>query len=248
MNPNLLKLIPENTKRVLETGCADGQLGAAIKASHAGIEVIGIELLPEKAREAQIRLDRVIVGDAELMTLPEDLGEIDCLIYADSIEHMKEPEAVLRKHLAALKDDGVVVVSIPNVRNIFIIDSLLKGNWTYTEWGLLDKTHFHLFTLSEFLKMAHACGLEADHIEPSFRDGDWFKKMHPTGQVEDSFCAFYQRSQSLLQSEPAKCAKELETRYGYVARDFNDLVEFYSIQFHMRLRRMPLQSGADHLI
>ncbi len=40
---------------------------------------------------------------------------------------------------------GSIYASIPNVGHITIIEQLLSGTWTYTESGLLDKTHFRFF-------------------------------------------------------------------------------------------------------
>ena len=40
-----------------------------------------------------------------------------------------------------IKQNGVILASIPNVAHISVLAPLLAGNWTYTEYGLLDKTH-----------------------------------------------------------------------------------------------------------
>ena len=48
-----------------------------------------------------------------------------------------------------------------------IIEDLLKGNFTYTETGLLDKTHIHFFTYNEIQKMFQSCGYEITAIDPS---------------------------------------------------------------------------------
>ena len=45
----------------------------------------------------------------------------------------------------------VFLASIPNVAHISVLAPLLAGNWTYTEYGLLDKYRF--FTFNEMLRM-----------------------------------------------------------------------------------------------
>jgi hypothetical protein len=63
---------------------------------------------------------------------------------------------VVRAHLAP---DGVIVCSIPNVRHWSVVGPLLvEDRFTYTQAGLLDRTHVHLFTLEEIDHMLRAAG------------------------------------------------------------------------------------------
>jgi hypothetical protein len=51
---------------------------------------------------------------------------------------------------ACLVPGAQLVASIPNVRNIWLVNRLLAGGrWEYTERGLLDVTHLRFFTLAE---------------------------------------------------------------------------------------------------
>ena len=43
-----------------------------------------------------------------------------------------------------------LIISTPNIANIFIRLSLLIGNFNYGQRGILDKTHTRLFTLNSF--------------------------------------------------------------------------------------------------
>ena len=57
-----------------------------------------------------------------------------------------------------LKDNGYIIISVPNLMNYGILYQLLnKGNFTYTETGLLDYDHKHFFTLKEIHKMLAIC-------------------------------------------------------------------------------------------
>lgn len=57
-----------------------------------------------------------------------------------------------------LEPGGRILASIPNVMNIEIVISLLKGDFTYRDHGLLDRTHIHLFTLREVRRMFEKAG------------------------------------------------------------------------------------------
>ena len=60
-----------------------------------------------------------------------------------------------------LARDGVVIVSMPNIRNLNVIASLiLKGRWEYRDSGILDRTHLRFFTKYEMESMFITSGFE----------------------------------------------------------------------------------------
>src|SRR4051794_3814 len=105
--PEVQALVPRSARRVLDLGCSSGALGAALKARQETV-VIGVELDPAHAREAERWLDRVLVGDAEeLLGRGTDLGRFDCVVAADVLEHLRDPWTALRRAVALLDPGGV---------------------------------------------------------------------------------------------------------------------------------------------
>lgn len=145
VNPNLLKHIKKEWKEVLDIGCSSGALGAAIKEN--GTRVSGIEAFPEAAEQAKEKLDHVVLGDIETMEMPYEEEQFDCVIFGDVLEHLFDPWAVIEKVKPYIKHNGVILASIPNVAHISVLAPLLAGNWSYTEYGLLDKTHIRFLHL-----------------------------------------------------------------------------------------------------
>jgi hypothetical protein len=74
------------------------------------------------------------------------------------LEHLIDPEYVLSKLKTNLKKDGLLVVSLPNVANIYVRMSLLFGRFNYHSKGLLDKTHLHFYTISTASSMLAKTG------------------------------------------------------------------------------------------
>src|SRR5439155_7545387 len=97
--PEVQALVPAPARRILDLGCSGGALGASLK-ERGSVEVVGVELGPHLAREAEGRLDRVVVGDAG--ALPDDLGRFDCVVAADVLEHLEDPWAALAAAVALL--------------------------------------------------------------------------------------------------------------------------------------------------
>jgi 2-polyprenyl-3-methyl-5-hydroxy-6-metoxy-1,4-benzoquinol methylase len=144
--PDLHPLLPPVARRVLDVGCSNGAVAAALKRRF-GATVVGIEIDPAFAREAAQRLDRVICIDA-LGGLAELAGErFDCAICADVLEHLVDPEAALRALHALLVPGATVVVSLPNVRFYDTFVQLgFHGRWPERDRGVHDRTHLRWFT------------------------------------------------------------------------------------------------------
>ena len=178
--PELLERIPPSAKRILDVGCANGRLGEAIK-TRQDAEVIGIEMNPSAAAAARTRLDRVLVGDVETLDSGFAEGEFDAIICGDVLEHLREPAAFLKRSRSWLRPNGVLVTSVPNVRNQTVIRALLDGNWTYEPAGLLDRDHLRFFTRREIEKLCFRCGLSIKDlaIVPGPGYAEWVERGRP---------------------------------------------------------------------
>lgn len=88
----------------------------------------------------------------------------DYIICADILEHLSDPWVILNKIHKWLKDDGKIIVTLPNIRNYRILkDLVFLGKWEYKESGILDKTHLRFFTKSSFSKALSRADFEIIH-------------------------------------------------------------------------------------
>jgi len=136
--------------RVLDVGTADGHPVAEALVAR-GCTVWGVELDEHAAERARQFCQKLVVGDVEELDLAAEFGglEFDVILCLDVLEHLVEPAAALRKLAPLLAPGGVVVASIPNVTHAAVRLQLLKGEFTYTETGLLDRTHVRFFDRAE---------------------------------------------------------------------------------------------------
>ncbi len=167
--PELAELVPATAKRILEVGCAAGEMGRYLQERQPGTEVVGLELNPRAAALARQHLGRVIEGNIEeLDFLPYPEGYFDCVVLGDVLEHLRDPEAVLRKLLGYLHPQGALVCSIPNIRHQSVmLDLLVNGRWRYRDEGLLDRTHLRFFTRTEISELLDRLGLRAEATSAS---------------------------------------------------------------------------------
>ncbi|MBK7722248.1 MAG: methyltransferase domain-containing protein [Austwickia sp.] len=158
--PEVIRLIPPTARRVLDVGCGAGALGAALKRERPGVHVVGLEYVAEAVELARTRLDEV--HQVDLNTLDDLFAPepFDTIVFADVLEHLLDPEATLRALLSVLSPEGCIVASIPNVKHWSVLLPLLVNDrFTYTAAGLLDRTHVHLFTMTEAVDMFERVGL-----------------------------------------------------------------------------------------
>ncbi len=147
-NPDLLERIPLTARVVLDVGCGAAALSAAYRKRNPRARLLGIDKDPSVTDLAMERLDELATVDVEDDPLPFDVPEgIDCIVYGDILEHLRDPWAVLQRHAEALSPDGVILICIPNLEHWSFAEKLLRGTWDYMPSGLLDETHMRWFSL-----------------------------------------------------------------------------------------------------
>lgn len=154
-----------SNKKVLEIGCASGYMSKEFKKK--GCVVTGIEINPEAAEEAKKHCQGVIIGDVEAQATIGELRnkEFGIIILADVLEHLRGPEVVLRNLIKFLEKKGKMIISVPNIG--FLTNRLLhlSGRFDYTDWGIMDKTHWRFFTRDSILKLIEKSGLKVEKLD-----------------------------------------------------------------------------------
>lgn len=166
INQAVIRNVPERSL-VLDIGCGTGALGEKLKQKECIVH--GVEYSEESAKIANSRIDKVIVLNIE-KEIPRLKSEYDVIIFADVLEHLRNPEEVLKKYSQFLKENGLVIISLPNIANWSIRTKLLFGKFNYTKTGILDETHLHFYTIKTAKKMVENVGLQVQKIDltPNF--------------------------------------------------------------------------------
>jgi 2-polyprenyl-3-methyl-5-hydroxy-6-metoxy-1,4-benzoquinol methylase len=162
VNWGLLRLWGKRTGLdVLDVGC--GYATTSQQIHKLGNRVWGVESNDDAAHVARGRLSTVIEADLQdFSAVPATVGsrKFDVIIFADVLEHLAWPIGVLREYLKLLKDDGSVLVSLPNVGLWSVRFALMFGRFRYEDSGVLDRTHLRFFTRRSAIEMLDAAGLQ----------------------------------------------------------------------------------------
>lgn len=174
-----LEMLPSLKGRFLEVGCGEGATLEYLKSAGADF-VAGVDINAGAIRAgAQRGLDLMLAADVEKDELPFAAREFDVIILADVLEHLREPWEALKKITGYLKDDGHVLISIPNVRHYRVVrDLVFHDKWEYEDSGILDSSHMRFFTLRETKKLLEYAGLDISRLGWRIHAGSIMKLMN----------------------------------------------------------------------
>lgn len=154
----------EKKGRVLDVGSGSGFL--AQRLVEMGFVVVCTDKDQRALEAAQEKGCKIVLADLD-RDQPYFEEKFDYIIYADVLEHLRDPQGAYSYLNTFLQDEGVVVVSLPNVANIIIRLMLLFGRFEYMHRGILDRTHLRFFTLRTALRMLKSQDLTLQHIFPT---------------------------------------------------------------------------------
>jgi SAM-dependent methyltransferase len=144
--------------KVLDLGCSDGSLAARLRA--LGHHVTGVDVVRHDGIEDAV--DAFVQGDLD-EGIPAEVGVgYDVVLAADVIEHVRDPDAMLRNIAAVLHPDGSLLASIPNIAHWYPRLRMVLGRFDYERRGILDEGHLRFFTRRSFLRRATRSGYIVD--------------------------------------------------------------------------------------
>ncbi|MGC8628290.1 MAG: methyltransferase domain-containing protein, partial [Acidimicrobiales bacterium] len=143
--------------RLLDLGCAGGLLAERLRK--AGHYVVGVDY--QQVGQVHGHVDRFVEADLA-KGLPEALlGEsFDIVIAADVIEHLPEPQDLLRQITAVLQPGGQVIISVPNFSHWYPRLRVALGLFGYDRLGILDQSHLRFFTRRSLARLVREAGFD----------------------------------------------------------------------------------------
>jgi 2-polyprenyl-3-methyl-5-hydroxy-6-metoxy-1,4-benzoquinol methylase len=142
-------------KRVVDIGCRDGTLTSWFAAGNTvtglDIDARALEMCKERL-SIETRLANVNDG------IPLESGSAEVVVAGEILEHLLQPEAVVREVCRVLRPGGLFVGSVPNAfrlknRLLFLLGREFEK----------DKTHLHWFSLPGLRRLLSADGMLVEH-------------------------------------------------------------------------------------
>lgn len=148
----------KENQRILDVGCGDGLFSELI---NKGNTKVGVDFIPE-SESIKKNLNEYYQNDLN-EGLPAEIKtkeKFDYILMLDILEHLYNYENLIDESKPLLKPDGKMIISLPNIANIFIRLNLLIGRFPYSDKGILDRTHLRFFTFGSIKKLLKAHNLE----------------------------------------------------------------------------------------
>ncbi len=146
---------------VLEMGCSYGRMTKYLKEELL-CDVSIVEMDEEAFASAKPYAKNGYCASLEQLNLEEAFADqrFDYILFADVLEHLPDPCKILTQAKALLKEDGEILISIPNICHNDILAELYQNRFSYTSLGLLDNTHVHFWGREDFARFAKDCGYD----------------------------------------------------------------------------------------
>lgn len=160
----------KNSSEVFDVGCDEGYFAKLLK-DQKRCTVWGLEVNTDAAKKAREICEVVWENNLDWNEPFKAIEKkFDYIVFADVLEHTKNPENILIKARKLLKPNGEILVSIPNIAHISARLELLNGSFEYERTGIFDNTHLKYFTKNTFTALANQAGLNVEEITGVFRD------------------------------------------------------------------------------
>jgi 2-polyprenyl-3-methyl-5-hydroxy-6-metoxy-1,4-benzoquinol methylase len=165
--------LPRPIGHALDVGCGSGAVGRSLRAAGA-LTVSGVELDPVAAEAARSHLDavhRMPVEDA--VAAGAITGRYNTICCYDVLEHLVDPESVVRALREVAAPGGRLHISIPNARHFSLLyDLAVRGTFGYTDFGHRDATHLRWFTRRDLVAMVAGAGWQVAWCRATFSGRD----------------------------------------------------------------------------
>ncbi len=153
--------------KILDIGCCRGNLR---KYLHGSLEYYGVDVLNNN-------FDNYVRIDLNSKILPFKKTQFNAVTCTDVLEHLFYPLEMMREIKRVLKDDGVVLISLPNDKGFNqIFHDLFKEIDGYEDSIYGHHWRFSIKTAREFFKKEFKITKESSEFGPIFRRYLFFLK------------------------------------------------------------------------
>ena len=136
---------------ILDAGCGDG-VNLILLSHFERARVYGMDYNPIRTTRVKTKLQDISIIQGDLLTLPFKEQTFDVILLNQVLEHITEDSAVLRELNKILKEDGLLILGVPNegcflgqLRNNMIQRNILKTT-----------DHVHFYTEQQMVSLLNS--------------------------------------------------------------------------------------------
>jgi len=228
----------DGTERLLDVGCGDGKITAAIAARLSGGSIVGVDPSTQMIDFARQHFQpdagnlRFEVGDAAHLGFRD---ELDLVVSFNALHWVTDQAAALSSIRRALRPSGRAVLQLVCKGELRSLEAVIEDTCAAPAWASCFVGHcppfLHLLP-DEYRELAERCGLSVDAIEARLESWDFGSRR---AFVEFAHVTFVEWTRSI---PPTRCDefiadaldRYLQMRRGRTA----GLFEFYQMRALLR--------------
>lgn len=138
----VLKLLPKNSRRILDIGCSSAVLTSEIAKIRPQSRITGLDSYKNAIDFARSKYPHIDFVVADAHKLPFKNRTFDLIICTETLEHVIDPKKVLSEMIRVLEKDGQAIISMDTGSQLFRI---IWYFWTKTKGKVWQNAHLHEF-------------------------------------------------------------------------------------------------------
>jgi len=129
-------------KKILDVGCASGWFLSQLSHFYPKAKCYGIDVYKEAITYGKKRYKSLDLRYADGHSLPYANKSFDVVVCTEVLEHVVDPEKVLREIRRVLSPNGVAVIEMDTGNRVF---QLIWYWWTHMRHGVWEHAHIQVF-------------------------------------------------------------------------------------------------------
>ncbi len=157
------QLLSSNSRKILDIGSGPGYF--LLHGKQRGWDTLGIEPSAQAAEHSR-QLGLEIIEDFLTENTVGKLGDFDVVHASEVLEHIPEPESILKLAYSLLNPGGLLCVAAPNDYNP--LQDALRESCGYKNWWVAPPHHINYFSFESLRRLIQSIGFEIFDSKATF--------------------------------------------------------------------------------
>lgn len=156
---SLTSSINKKPKKILDVGCASGWFLSQIALKFPHAECTGVDVYEEAINYGKKIYPNLHLIQSDAHRLPFQDKLFDVVICCEVLEHVTNPEIVLKEIGRVLTPNGIAIIEMDTGNLLF---NLVWHFWTHRRKGVWKDSHLHVFTTKKLENLILGNGFQIE--------------------------------------------------------------------------------------
>lgn len=153
----LMRTYDIRPKKVLDVGCASGWFLNEVAGVYPEAKYYGVDVYEDAVKYGNRTYKQLNLEVSDAHKLPYISKTFDLVICTEVLEHVIDPDNVLKEIKRVLTDDGVAIIEMDSGNILFRV---VWYWWTNIRHGVWENSHLHLFNSAKLRSCIVNSGLK----------------------------------------------------------------------------------------